>query len=359
MRKGIITGGIVLAALCAAVLPRVFKKEPFAQAVSDPVVEVETPHTDDITLASGLVGTVEPETVVYVYPKASGDVTEVDVKAGMQVTAGQRLCVIDTKQIESAKSALDSAELALRQAEEELSRQAVLYAGGGISSQAYSQYQDSVESARISYDNAKNTYDTQVSYSQITAPISGLVEVCSVEKFDNVSQSDLLCVISGEGAKTVSFSATERIRNYLEEGDEISVEKDGESYKGTIYEISSMADADTGLFTVKARLASDVDESKLPTGSSVKLFVISESVSGAMVVPVNSVYYDGGLSYVYVYDPETGTLDKRQVETGLYDTENIEIKSGLGAAEEVLTTWTSELSSGTRVQIKEAVQNQE
>ena len=70
------------------------------------------------------------------------------------------------------------------------------------------------------------------------------------------------------------------------------------------------------------------------------------------MVPVDAVYYDGGLSYVYTYDRETGTLHKIQVETGLYDAENIEVKSGLHGEEEVLVTWSTELHEGTRVRLK-------
>lgn len=352
MKKGIITGCVVAAVLCAVIVPKLLTKKTFAEPVSDPVVEVESPKNGDIILSSGLVGSVEPEEVVYIYPKASGDVTEVKIKAGQTVEAGQVICVIDTKQIESAKSSLESAQLALKQANEELSRQSVLYASGGISEQAYSQYQDSVKSAQISYNNAKTNYDNQVSYSQITAPITGTVEVCNIETYDTVSQNDLICVISGEGARIVSFSTSERIKKNLTEGDHIIVEKDGEQFEGTIYEVSSMADSSTGLFKVKARLDENMDETKLSTGSMVKLYVVSESAQDVMMVPVDAVYYDGGLSYVYTYDRETKTLHKIQVETGLYDADYIEVKRGLNGEEEVLVTWSTELHEGTRVRLK-------
>lgn len=358
MKKGILIGCAAAAVLCAVILPRIFSKEPFAEAVADPIVEITSPERRDIQLTTGLVGSVEPEDVVYVYPKVSGEVTDVYIKAGDKVEKGQLLCVIDTKQIESAKSSLDSASLALKQAQEELSRQAILYAGGGISQQVYQQYQDAVQSAQISYDNAKVNYDNQVSYSWITAPISGTVEVSDVEVFDQVSASNQLCVISGEGAKVVSFSVTERIRKHLAEGDSIVVEKDGQSYEGTVYEVSSMADSSTGLFPVKAKLdengtEGEEAESSLPTGSMVKLYVISDSAEDVLTVPVDSVYYDGGLSYVYTYDDETSSLHKVEVETGLYDSEWIEIKAGVDESDKVLTTWSSELYDGTVVRIKE------
>lgn len=352
MVKKILIGAAILAVLAALILPKMMNKKPFAEGVADPVVEITQPEVRDISLTTGLVGEVEPEDVVYVYPKASGEVMEVKVKAGEIVEKGQLICVVDTKQIESAKSALDSAELALRQEKEELYRQSVLYSGGGISQQVYQQYQDNVKAAQITYDNAKVNYDNQVSYSQIQAPISGMVELCNIQAYDQVSQNNLLCVIAGQGAKVVSFSVTERIRNYLSEGDDIVVEKDGEPYEGQITEVSFMADSGTGLFKVKARLEDSIDETKLPTGSMVKLYVVSEHADQVLTVPVDSVYYDGGLSYVYTCDMEELTLHKVQVEVGLYDSEWIEIQSGLTSADHVLTTWSSELYEGTRVRLK-------
>lgn len=171
MKKKIIIAGICIIALCAVIVPKFTKPKQFAQAVALPVMDAEKPETGDIRLTTSVIGKIEPSDVVYIYPKAAGDVTEVNVKAGDIVTKGQVLCNIDTKQVESAKNTMDSAALTLRQAQEELSRQQLLYAGGGLSDQQYSQYQNAVSSAQINYDQAKYNYETQLEYSQITAPI--------------------------------------------------------------------------------------------------------------------------------------------------------------------------------------------
>jgi len=196
MKKKIITGAVVVVVLCAVLIPRLLGNKQFAQAVSPPVMEAEQPVMGDIRLTTSLIGKIEPSDVVYIYPKASGDVTAVNVKAGDIVAQGQVICTIDTKQVETAKSSMDSAGLSLKQAREELARQQILYSSGGISDQEYEQYRDNVTSAEISYNQAKYSYETQMEYSQITAPIDGLVEICDMEPYDTVSQSNLICVIS-------------------------------------------------------------------------------------------------------------------------------------------------------------------
>lgn len=347
-KKEIVIGVVAGAAFLSVVLARVLHREQFAPGVSLPVMEAQQPQTGEIRLTTSVIGSIEPSDVVYIYPKASGDVTQVQIKAGDTVAQGQVLCTIDTKQVETAKSAMDEAALALRQAQNELSRQQILYNGGGISAQEYQQYQDNAENAQLQYDQAKYTYETQLEYSQITAPIDGLVELCDVKAYDSVSAGDLLCVISGSGNRVVSFSATERIRGYIEEGDAIQVEKDGEIYEGTIYEVSTMVDESTGLYQVKASISQDV---MLPTGSQVKLYVTSQETENAMLIPVDCVYYSNSEPYVYVY--EDGKVYERDVETGIYDDSMIEILSGLEMDEWVIVTWSSELYDGAEVELAE------
>ena len=67
------------------------------------VVRAEEPETGSIYLTTELTGTVEPDDVVHVYAKASGDITAVYVKAGDTVTKGQVLFTIDTEQVANEK----------------------------------------------------------------------------------------------------------------------------------------------------------------------------------------------------------------------------------------------------------------
>ena len=69
-----------------------------------------------------------------------------------------------------------------------------------------------------------------------------------------------------------------------------------------------------------------------------------------MTVPVNAIYYDGGVGNVYLY--EDGTVHKIQVEVGLYDSERAEIISGLSGDEMVISSWSSQLYEGSKVNLK-------
>lgn len=349
MKKGpIIAGVVVIAAAAALFLPRALKPKAVMEEEPIPVVDVQTMEPGTITLYRDLVGSVEPADVVYLYPKAAGEITEVYVKAGDTVTEGQAICKIDTKQVDSARLNLEAAEIAKNDAETNLQRQQALYEAGDIAPAAFEQYQTQAKSARISYENAKINYDNQVEFSNITATIGGKIEICDIEVHDNVAQQSLLCVISGAGGKAVTFSVPEKIVNQLAVGDAMTIEKSGTEYPGTVTEISSMIDAATGLFKIKASVE---DDGALASGSTVKLRVVSDRAENVMTLPVDTVYYSGGDSYVYTYD--NGTVHRTAVEAGIYDSEKIQILSGLAPTDQVITTWSSELFEGSKVQTAE------
>lgn len=310
------------------------------------VVKASEPTTGDLSLTTGLTGTVEAADVVYIYAKASGDVTAVHVKAGDMVEQGQVLCEIDTEQVDSARNSMESAKVKLSEAESNLNRMKILYDGGDLSDQEYEQYTNSLKSAQLQYESAKLTYDRQVEYSTITAPISGRIETCDVDVYDRVSQSTQLCVIAGEGQSRLTFYVTQRMVNGLKVGDTLEIVANGMSYEGQISEISNMVDSQTGLFKVKAEMQ-NTDE--IAIGSTVRLNLVIERVKDAMLVPVNAVYYSGGDGYVYLY--EDGVAKMTPVEVGLYDSDYAEILSGLSEDDIVVSTWSSNLYEGAKIRL--------
>ena len=289
------------------------------------------------------IGTIERTTST----SGTVDVTGVNVSVGDMVTAGQLLCTINTEQVETAKNAMDSASVNLTEAQSNLSRMQLLYQGGDISDQEWEQYQNQAKTAQLNYESAKLNYDRQVEYSSVTAPISGKIETMDIDVYDHVNQQAQLCVISGEGDKRVSFYVSERVMSNLNQGDAMTIVKDGTTYDGVITDVSSMADESNGLFKIKAELP---EANSLSTGSNVKVTVTSERAENVMTVPVDAIYYDNGVGNVYVY--QDGTVHKVEVEVGLYNTELAEIKSGLTADDLVISTWSSQLYEGSTVNLK-------
>ena len=337
----IAAAAVVVVAVGAFVGARFLRPEPAPEAVAPPVVRIQEPVTGDIELFRSMTGTVEPSDSVYVIPKAAGEITAVHVKNGDYVTEGQLLCEIDTKQVDGARLQLEAAEIALKDANTNLERMRVLYSSGDISAQAYEQVQSGAKSARIQYDSAKLNYDYQIEFSTITATIAGKIESCNMEVHGMATQSSPLCVISSEGVKNVNFAVTEAVLPHVQEGEKIRIEKAGSEYTGTITEVNTMVDPATGLFKIKAAVEQG---DALANGSMVKLYITSDKAEKVMTIPVNSVYYDNGRPYVFTFD--NGSVHRVDIETGISDSENMEVVSGLTASDQVIITWSPELYEG-------------
>ncbi len=342
----IIVGAVVIvAAVAGLILPRVLKgKQEEIVAEVPPAVTVEKPETRTIELSNELIGTIEPDSIVHVTPLGAGEITSVGVKTGDLVSAGQLLCVIDTKQVESSRITSETARITYEDAKKNLDRYSVLYAAGDVAEADYQSLADKVEMARLQYENAKIAYKIQMESSQVTAPIAGRVESFNISVHDMVSPQTTLCVISGEGGKSLTFYVSERIVGGLKVGDSIRVEKNGTEHSAAITEVSTMIDQASGLFKVKASIP---EGDTLATGTSVKLYVIAQRAENVLTVPVDSIYYEGGNPYIYTY--ADGSLKKNAVTVGLSDNEYSEIPSGITANDQVVTTWTSELYEGSKV----------
>lgn len=341
----IIIIAVVIIVLAIAIVPRILEgRQSEYEEATPPTVEVVNPKMGNLELTSSLIGTVEPSKVEDIYPDISGEVTSVKVKAGQTVSAGQVICTIENKQLESTRISMQTQQVTLSDAKAAMDRAEALYASGDISTQSYEDAKNALSRAQLSYESAVNEYNNQSGYSTIAASISGLVESCDVEVFDNVGPQTKLCVISGGSEKVVSFDATERIIKKMKVGDKLVLEKSGIKYEGTISEISTMVDETSGLFKVKANLDPKV---ALATGTSAKVYVISDKVENVMIIPASAVYYENGKAIVYT--SEKGKAHKVFIEVGISDDKNIEVVSGLNNFDQVISTWSSELYEGASV----------
>lgn len=341
--KRLIAGAVVLLVAAGFVFKLVSGKEEAPQYETRPTVAVQTPVTGDITLYTELTGTVEPVSRASVMPKISGEILEVNFQAGDTVQAGQVLCKIDSDALRTMELQMQSASVAADTAARELARLQPLFDGGFVSQQQFQQAQDAATSARLAYETAKTQYDLQMEYTTVTAPIGGVIESRGIELHDHVSPSAPICVISGGDQLQVNFGVTEKVMKNMNVGDALTVEKNGSTYEGNLTEIGAMVNA-SGLYDAKAAVSQGAS---LTNGAKVKLTVVMDRAEGAMTVPVDAVNYDNGNAFVYCY--EDGTAKKTMVEAGIYDSQNMEIISGLEAASQVIVTWSNELVDGQQV----------
>lgn len=339
----------VVAAVAVLVVMRMAKPEEEMVVREIPVVKTTVLKQGDLELETALMGSIQPADTYYVMPKTAGEIQEIYVQNGDSVEAGDPICKIDNStQLEATKIQLDSAKVSYQTASKALERMLPLYQAGDVSAQTYEQTKAQVDGAKLQLDAAQLQYDTQLEYAMVTAPAAGVVMNTAMTLNAMAAQSTQLCVIAGEGAKTVSFQVTENVFQNLSIGDAVTVEKQGSSYRGSIMDLSAMVNPQTGLFPVKAALE---EADGLADGTSCKLYLVTERAEAADLIPTDCIYYSGGDAYVYVY--ENGTVRKTDIDTGLSDEEWTQVLSGLNAADQVIASWTKELYDGAAVTLAE------
>lgn len=261
---------------------------------------------------------------------------------------------------ETAKNNVLSAEDAKRLAEKmledyELYTKATILAGanaqlaGSIQSQVAAQSglkqaQAGVKQAQAGVEGAQ----LQLDYTKVTAPVSGTITKKNVTTNNMAATGNVAYVITAEDEMNIVFYVAETVMRQVEVGQQIQVERNGEVYQAQITENAGVADANSGLFKLKAQFTGGAEN--MITGTKVKITMATDKADNVMTIPVDSVYYESRTAYVYVM--EGGKAVRTEIETGITNNTDVEVKSGITKDSEIITTWAAQLRDGADVRLK-------
>ena len=355
MQKGLkaIAILIVLSVLSFFIVRRIMKPKEEVEGKALPTVTCISMEKGDIAVKEELLGEISAKEQFRLLSKISGEVLEIDKENGSEVKKGERIALLDNqKQIDAAKYSLEQAKAQAQVTRDSRDRLATLKESGDISVQDFEAADAQAKAAEAQVKAAKLNYDTQVEFSEITAPSDGILQNSILVKGAFIPQGTQLATLMGAGAQQVLFSATEELVKNLSVGQSIMLEKGKESYSGTITEISSVLLPETGLFPVKA----EVENTDFPEGSKAKISLTKDSRTSVNILPLNVLYYENGEAFVYVFegtDGNEGLLRKKKVELGLSGEESAEILSGLSEEDKVVSSWNNEMFDGAKVRLQD------
>lgn len=355
MQKGLkaIAILIILSVLSFFLVRRIMKPKEEVEGKALPTVTCISMEKSDIAVKEELLGEISAKEQFRLLSKISGEVLEIDKENGSEVKKGERIALLDNqKQIDAAKYSVEQAKAQAQVTRDSRDRLAKLKESGDISVQDFEAADAQAKAAEAQVKAAKLNYDTQVEFSEITAPADGILQNSILVKGAFIPQGTQLATLIGAGSQQVLFSATEELVKNLSVGQSIMLEKGKESYPGTITEISSVLLPETGLFPVKA----EVENTDFPEGSKAKISLTKDSRSGVNTLPLNVLYYENGEAFVYVFegtDGNEGLLRKKKVELGLSDEESAEILSGLSDRDKVVSSWNNEMFDGAKVRLQD------
>ena len=277
--------------------------------------------------------------------------TELQLLKSQKAAAQQELETANTtlSSLNSAKSQLKSGIDQIETSQDTLTdslntaKQAYSITQNEVYPQTDATYTAQLNQAAVGIESAQ----MQLDYCTVTAPISGVIEAINVEKEGMAAAGNVAYIISNKDSMTVTFDVAEAAKNTLNIGDHVTVERNGQTFDGSITEIGTMAGQQTKLFRVKATVTGAGDA--LPNGVSVKVSATTEKEDNKMLIPFDSLYFSGGDAYVYCV--EDNKLVRTSVTVGLMDDEHAVIEDGLTTDSLVVDNWSAKLRNGAEVEI--------
>jgi multidrug efflux system membrane fusion protein len=311
------------------------------------------------------LGSVQAFNAVSVKSRVDGQLVQVAFKEGQQVNKGALLAVIDPRPYEvalsQAQAALFRDQAQLRDARLNYERfRDLLQQSGAMSQQQVDtqkatadQLEGTVRSDQAAIDSAK----LNLSYSHITAPLSGRIGIRLVDVGNMVHASDPnpLLVITQLQPISVLFTLPEdqlpAVAKRLHQGeltvDAYSRDDLTKIDTGKLQTIDNTIDQTTG--TGKLKAVFDNKGNSLWPNQFVNIHLLLETRKDSLVIPAAAIQRGPQGTFVYAVKQDQ-TVEARPVTIALTQNNVTAISSGLNAGDTVVVDGQDKLQAGAKVQ---------
>ena len=335
-------------------------------------------------------GSVESVNEVDVGAQASGKITKLYVKLGQEIKKSEMIADIDsTTQINTLntkKAALVSYQAQLKAkktaydvALSSYNRLSKLYAQKATSL-------DSLNTAKSTLDNAKaemeaieanikqaaievNTAETNVGYTQITAPMDGtvisvpvsegqtvnanqttptIVTIADLSKMKikpEISEGDITKVKAGQEVSFTILSDSQTLYHSVIDSVDPANTTTTDSSSTSSSTSSSNSNSTTSAIYYYANVLIDNPDRTLRIGMTTENNIKIANAKDVLLVSNMAIQKRDGKSFVNVLN-DTNQPEQREVETGVQNDFHTEIKSGLNEGEKVIV---SQVANGEKV----------
>ncbi len=333
---------------------------------SAPPVQVAKVNAMTVPQYISALGTVTASSTVTVRSRVDGQLMSLHFREGQPVTAGQLLAEIDPRPFRvallQAEGQLAKDQATLANARADLRRYQKLAATGLVARQELDNQQalvsetdGTVKSDQASVENAR----LNLTYSQITAPISGIVGLKQVDAGNYITAGDTngIVVITQTHPADVIFTVQEgdidRIVQAQKQGQPLVAEARDRTdtrqlAEGTLLSLDNQIDSSTGTLKLKARFTNQ--DNQLFPNQFVNIRLRVSTLKNALVIPVAALQMNTEGYFVWVVGPEN-KVRRESVTPGPQQGTLRVIDRGLQAGDRVVTDGLDRLTEGSAVQV--------
>ena len=273
---------------------------------------VQAVGTSSMQMQTTYPATIKGVQDVQICPKLQGFITQINVKEGQTVGAGQVLFVLDNAtyqaQVRQAQASVNTSQAQCNTSKLSYENSQKLFESGVIgdfelqsASNGYEQAKASLAAAQASLANAKE----MLSFCYVKSPAAGVVGTLPYKIGTLVNTSTVLTTVSNNSSMEVYFSLTEKDALNMTQaslGEFPSVQlrlADGTIYnhEGKVTKMSGVIDPSTGSVQIIALFPNA--EKQLKSGGSGAI-VIPRSNSSAIVIPQSCVSEVQDKKFIYL-----------------------------------------------------------
>lgn len=343
---------ITLSLILAACSGKEEKKEQ-KQGEEKPIVSVQTVEAADVDQNFIYTATTEADKVNNISSSMPLRIKSILVDEGQNVSAGQRVVILDDVNTTSYELQVSTAEANLRSVMADYERAVELLKIGGGTRQAVDQMEMQVVNARNTVASAKRALANASENSVLTSPVSGVVTARNYDPGDMTGTLPILTVAQVQPVKIIiNVSETEFSKVHTGMKADIKFDTYGdEGFTGVISKIMPTVDTNTRTFGVEITLPNPGN--RVLPGMFARV-TLNLGTSNHVVVPDRAVVKQQGSGdhYVYIYNPSTSTVDFVKVELGQRIGDRYELLSGVEPGAQVVIEGQNALSGGMAVQLK-------
>ena len=273
---------------------------------------VQTVGTSSTQMQTTYPATIKGVQDVQICPKVQGFITQINVKEGQTVGAGQVLFVLDNAtyqaQVRQAQASVNTSQAQCNTSKLSYENSQKLFENGVIgdfelqsAANSYEQSKAGLAAAQASLANAKE----MLSFCYVKSPAAGVVGTLPYKIGTLVNTSTVLTTVSNNSSMEVYFSLTEKDALNMTQaslGEFPSVQlrlADGTIYnhEGKVTKMSGVIDPSTGSVQIIALFPNA--EKQLKSGGSGAI-VIPRSNSSAIVIPQSCVSEVQDKKFIYL-----------------------------------------------------------
>ncbi len=289
-----------------------------------------------------LQGKLRAQRSVQLASESSGRLVSGPPVAGQPVRAGQVLLQLDDA---ATRAALAEARVFLQNEQRKLGDMQRLAGKGVISRNDLDNQQAAVAQAAARLARAE--VDQQ--RMQVLAPFAGCLGLYDLAPGQWLQAGSGALTLDDLARVQVDLAVPDIWLASLQPGQTVEGEVaawPGQRFTGQVLQRDSRVDEAT--LTVRVRLQFENPQQQLLPGMLMRV-ALPVAQQAAVVIPPQAVAYQGTERFVYVFDPQSGQVQRRQVVLGSSAANQVVVQTGLRAGELVVVEGGQGLQDGQRV----------